>query len=143
MGELKDIREQQGSLINRAKTLGNTLYLAGLGAYSKVSNGSEALYSEYLAIGGDAYGDQAEDKPKALLAGRGAIVSARKLISQAPTKQQDLYEQLVLTGKDERGEKADGTSELVLAGLGAVTALRQESQKWFNDLVRTGEKQQA
>ncbi len=32
MGELKDLREQSETLVNRAKELGNKLYLAGLGA---------------------------------------------------------------------------------------------------------------
>ena len=35
MGELKEIRDQQDNLIQRAKALGNILYLAGLGATAK------------------------------------------------------------------------------------------------------------
>ena len=35
MGELKELREERANLVNRAKSLANTLYLAGLGAYSK------------------------------------------------------------------------------------------------------------
>lgn len=143
MGELKDIREQQETLINRAKTLGNKLYLAGLGAYSKVSDGSEALYSQYLEAGGEAYGESAEGKSKVALAGRGFVVSTRKLIDEVPTKRRELYEQFISAGKEERGEKADETNEFLLAGLGAVATLRQESQKLFDDLVSAGEKQQA
>lgn len=143
MGELKDIREQQDKLIDRAKTLGNKLYLAGLGAYSKVTDGSEALYDQYLEAGSEVYGDNADGKPKLVLAGRGFVVSTRKLIDEVPAKRRELYEQFIQTGKQERGEKADDTNEFVLAGLGAASTLRQESEKLFNDLVSAGEKQQA
>lgn len=143
MGELKEIRAQQDNLINRAKTLSNKLYLASLGAYSKASDGSETLYGQYLEAGNEAYGEHAGNKPKFLLAGRGLVVSTRKLIREVPTKRQELYEQLIQTGKKERGERADDTNEFLLAGLGAVSTLRQESQKLFDDLVRAGEKQQA
>ena len=143
MGELKEIRDQQETLLHRAKTLSNKLYLAGLGAYSKVSDGSEALYNEYLEAGSEAYGEDAEGKSKVTLAGRGFVVSTRKLIDEVPAKRREIYEQFINTGKEERGEKADDTNEFVLAGLGDVTTLRQESQKLFDDLVSAGEKQQA
>ena len=42
-----------------------------------------------------------------------------------------------------RGEKAEETNEFVLAGLGAVSTLREQSQKLFDDLVSTGEKERA
>ena len=72
MGELKDLREQSESLVNRAKELGNKLYLAGLGAYDKAEEGSEELLNKYVEAGTKAFGEDAEGKPKALLAGRGA-----------------------------------------------------------------------
>ena len=52
-------------------------------------------------------------------------------------------EQFVASGKQERGEKAEETNEFVLAGLGAVSTLREQSQKLFDDLVSTGEKERA
>ena len=143
MGELKDLREQSESLVNRAKELGNKLYLAGLGAYEKAEEGSEELLNKYVENGSKAFGDDAESKPKALLASRGLVVSTRKLIDEAPRKRHELYEQFVASGKQERGEKAEETNEFVLAGLGAVSTLREQSQKLFDDLVSTGEKERA
>ncbi|EKF74466.1 hypothetical protein A11A3_08595 [Alcanivorax hongdengensis A-11-3] len=140
MGELKDLREQSETLVNRAKDLGNKLYLAGLGAYDKAEESSEELYSKYVEAGTEAYGDSAEGKSKALLAGRGLLESARSLLETAPEKRQELYEKFVAAGKKERGEKADETNEFVLAGLGAVATAREESEKLFNELVAAGEK---
>lgn len=143
MGELKDIREQQDTLISRVRALGSKLYLAGLGAYSKVSDGSDTLYHQYLEAGIQARGDDAEGKPKVALAGRGFVVSTRKLVDEVPAKRRDLYEQFVTTGKQERGEKAGDTNEFLLAGLGAITTLRQEGRKLLDDLISAGEKQEA
>ena len=89
MGELKEIRDQQDNLIQRAKALGNKLYLAGLGAYSKAGDSSEELYDKYVQAGQEAYGDDAEGKSKALLASRGLVVSTRKLIDEAPRKRHE------------------------------------------------------
>lgn len=141
MGELKQLREQQQTLIKRARHLSHTLYLAGVGAYSKATGHSEALYQQYLEEGTQAYGDNAEGKPALLLAGRGAAVSARKLIQDAPAKRGELYEQWVSLGKRERGEDVESSNEFVLAGIGAVSALRQGGQRLFDDLVSTGEKE--
>ena len=139
MGELKDLREQSESLVNRAKDLGNKLYLAGLGAYDKAEENSEDLLNKYVEAGSAAYGEDAEGKPKALLAGRGALQAARELLDSAPEKRQALYEKLIEAGKKERGEKADATNEFVLAGLGAVATAREEGEKLFNELVSAGE----
>ncbi|KGD60012.1 hypothetical protein T9A_02968 [Alcanivorax jadensis T9] len=140
MGELKDLREQSETLVNRAKELGNKLYLAGLGAYEKAEEGSEELLNKYVEAGTEAFGEDAEDKPKALLASRGALLAARQLLDTAPEKRQALYEKLVEAGKKERGEKAEETNEFVLAGLGAVASAREEGEKLFNELVSAGEK---
>ena len=140
MGELKDLREQSESLVNRAKDLGNKLYLAGLGAYDKAEENSEDLLNKYVEAGSAAYGEDAEGKPKALLAGRGALQAARELLDSAPEKRQALYEKLIEAGKKERGEKADATNEFGLAGLGAVATAREEGEKLFNDLVSAGQK---
>jgi len=143
MGALKEIREQQNNLVQRAKTLSDKLYLAGLGAYSKAGDSSEQLYGKYIQAGQEAYGDEAKRKSNVHLAGRGLVVSTRKLIDEAPAKRQELYEQFITSGKQERGEKAETTNEFVLAGLGAVNALREQSQKLFDELVSTGEKERA
>ncbi|MGJ3255581.1 MAG: hypothetical protein ACFE0K_04585 [Alcanivorax sp.] len=140
MGELKDLREQSESLVNRAKELGNKLYLAGLGAYDKAEEGSEELLNKYVEAGTEAFGEDADGKPKALLASRGALLAARQLLDTAPEKRQALYEKLVEAGKKERGEKAEETNEFVLAGLGAVASAREEGEKLFNELVSAGEK---
>lgn len=139
MGELKELREQQESLVARAKDLNRKIYLAGLGAYTKAESTSGELYEKYAATGADALGESAEGKPKALLAGRGLLQAARELVDTAPEKRKALYERFVDAGKKERGEKADSTNEFVLAGLGAVLTAREESEKLFNELVAAGE----
>lgn len=139
MGELKQLREQQETLVARAKDLNRKIYLAGLGAYSKAEGSSGELYEKYAATGATALGESAEGKPKALLAGRGLLQAARELLETAPDKRKELYERFVETGKSERGEKAESTNEFVLAGLGAVKTARTESEKFFNELVTAGE----
>ena len=61
MGELKEIRDQQDNLIQRAKTLGNKLYLAGLGVQQSRYS-SEELYAR--GAGQEAYGDEAKSKSR-------------------------------------------------------------------------------
>lgn len=139
MGELKDIREQQESIIERAKEANRKLYLAGLGAYSKAEETSEKLYDEYLKAGTEAFGESAEGKPKALLAGRGLLVSAREALENIPQKREELYSRFVEAGRKERGEKAESTNEYLLAGLGAALTAREEGEKFFNELVQAGE----
>ena len=139
MGELKDLRAQQENLVNRARELGNKLYLAGLGAVTKAEVTSNELLDEYVARGTAELGDAAADKPKALLASRGALAAARELLESAPEKRKALYERLVEAGRAERGEKAADTNEFLLAGLGAVKTAREEGEKLFNELVATGE----
>ena len=126
MGELKEIRDQQDNLIQRAKTLGNKLYLAGLGAYSKAGDSSEELYGKYVQAGQEAYGDEAEGKSKALLASRGLVVSTRKLLDEAPQKRHELYEQFVASGKQERKADKRATGRVhpaYLWGLGIYAAV--------------------
>ena len=139
MGELKDIREQQEQLVGRAKELANKLYLASLGAYTKAGSTSSELLDKYVDAGSKAFGEEAESKPKAVLAGRGLIENARELLETAPEKRKELYERFITAGKSQRGEKADETNEFVLAGIGAVLTAREESEKLFNELVAEGE----
>ena len=139
MGELKQLREEQASLVERAKEVNRKIYLAGLGAYSKAEGSSGDLYEKYAISGAAALGESAEGKPKAVLAGRGLVQAARELLETAPEKRKALYERFVETGKKERGEPAESTNEFVLAGLGAVLTVREESEKLFNELVAAGE----
>jgi hypothetical protein len=141
MGELKQLRDQQASLTERARQWGNTLYLAGLGAYSKTNDGSEALYQQYVERGTEAYGEQAEGRSKPVLAGRGLLVSARELLDDAPARRQRLYERCIRAGQQQRGDHAQDTNEFVLAGLGAVATLRQQGRQLFDELVSAGEKE--
>jgi polyhydroxyalkanoate synthesis regulator phasin len=140
MGELKNIREQQETLIARAKDANQKLYLAGLGAYSKAEENSSELFDKYVTTGTQALGEKAEGKPKALLAGRGLLQAARELVDSAPEKSDELYQKFISAGRKQRGEKAEGTNEYVLAGLGAVLTAREEGEKFFNELVAEGEK---
>lgn len=139
MGELKDIREQQESLLARAKEANRKLYLAGLGAFSKAETTSSELFDNYVKTGSEKLGEKAEGKPKALLAGRGLVEAARELVESAPEKREEYYNRFVETGRKERGEKAESTNEFVLAGLGAVITAREEGEKFFNELVSAGE----
>ncbi len=140
MGELKDLRAQQEQLLSRAKELGNKLYLAGLGAVTKAETGSTELLDKYVSTGSKVLGETAEGKPKAVLAGRGAIEAAKELLQSAPEKRKALFEKCVAAGTKQRGEKAQETNEFLLAGLGAVLTARSEGEKFFNELVATGEK---
>lgn len=139
MGELKNLREQQESLLARAKEVNRKVYLAGLGAFSKAESTSEELFDKYVASGSEAFGESAEGKPRALLAGRGLLSAVRESLETAPEKRKELYERFVQTGRQERGEQAGGTNEFLLAGIGAVKTAREESQKLFDELVEAGE----
>lgn len=139
MGELKNLREQQDNILARAKEVNRKIYLAGLGAYSKVEGTSGELFDKYADAGATELGEAAEGKPKALLAGRGLLKAAGELVESAPEKRKELYQRFLDAGRKERGEKAEATSEYLLAGIGAVLTAREESQKLFNDLVSAGE----
>jgi len=139
MGELKNLREQQENLLARARETNRKIYLAGLGAYSKVENSSSELLDKYAQTGSEKLGEKAEGKPKPLLAGRGLIEAAREVFENAPEKREELYNQFVKAGSEKRGEQAESTNEYVLAGLGAVVTAREEGEKLFNELVSAGE----
>ncbi len=139
MGELKNLREQQENLVSKAREANRKLYLAGLGAYSKAENSSSELLDKYAQTGTEKLGDKAEGKPKAVLAGRGLLESAREVVENAPDKREELYNQFVKAGTEKRGEQAESTNEYLLASLGAVVTAREESEKFFNELVSAGE----
>ncbi len=139
MGELKNLREQQESILARAKEVNRKIYLAGLGAVSKAEGTSTELFEKYAETGAAELGDAADGKPKALLAGRGLLKAARELVETAPEKRKALYQRFIEAGREERGEQAESTNEYLLASLGAVVTARAESQKLFNELVAAGE----
>lgn len=143
MGASKDFQEQQDNLRQRTRDLGDKLYLAGLGAYSKASNKSRTLYDQCVQAGSQTLSDEDNDRSRLVLAGHGLVIATRKLADRIPAKRKELYEQWVTAGRNERGDEAEGANEFVLAGLGAVTRLRQESRAWFDTLVQAGEKHQA
>lgn len=140
MGELKDLREQQENLLDRAKETNRKLYLAALGAISKATETADDLMEKYVSEGREAFGETAEEKPRLVLASRGMLKATRDLVENAPEKRHELYERFVDAGRKERGEKAESTLEFVLAGIGAVITAREESQKLFDELVEAGEK---
>lgn len=127
------------TFLNRARQWGDKLYLAGLGAYSKAGENTEALYARWVETGGDAYGDEAEGKSRLLLAGRGLVEDTRALLSEAPRKRHALYEECVETGKQVRGEDAEGSNEFILAGAGAVASVRERGRRLFDGWVSAGE----
>ena len=159
MGELKTLREQQETLVARAKELNHKLFLAGLGIVSKAEAESGKLLDKYAAAGAQALGAEAEGKARALLVARGLADSlsesakgtdikalaesltdnAKELIDSLPEKRKAFYEQLVEAGREERGE---GSNELALAGLGALVAARNKGQSLFNELVAAGSNRQ-
>lgn len=155
MGELKTLREQQESLVARVKELNHKLFLASVGAYSKVEAESSKVLDKYAQAGGKAFGDEAGDKKRVQLVVRGLAdavksvdtkeltesltTNAKAFYSDVPEKRAALYEQLVDAGREERGDKADETNEFVLAGFGVVATASQKSQGVFSDLVAAGE----
>ncbi len=139
MGELKDLREQSESLVNRAKELGNKLYLAGLGAYEKAEEGSEELLSKYVETAPKPLATTLKASPKPCWQAAAPWLLPANC-STAPGKASGPVRKLLEAGKKERGEKAEETNEYLLAGLGAVATAREEGEKLFNELVSTGEK---
>lgn len=159
MGELKTLREQQETLVARAKDLNHKLFLAGLGIVSKAEAESDKLLDKYASTGAEVFGEQAQGKGRVLLAARGLVDSlgksakdadikaladsltdnAKGLIDALPEKRKAFYEQLVATG---RTEGTAANNELALAGLGALLAARNKSQSLFNELVAAGSNRQ-
>lgn len=152
MGDLKELREQQESLVTRAKGLNHQLVLAGLGGYSLVETEVAKLAEKYAAAGSDVLGDAAADKARALLVARGLFDSAVKLDVKSlttevkefwqavPEKRRSVYEQCVAAGRGEAED--DAHNELAMAGVGAWTRVCSKGQSFFNDLVSAGSARQ-
>ncbi|MFZ5757662.1 MAG: phasin family protein [Pseudomonadota bacterium] len=134
MGELKELRSQQESLVERAKEINRKLWLAGLGAVSKAEEEGRKQLDKYRYAGELAIGSEAAEQNRYLVAARGLVATLR-------SEGDELVNKLVEAGKKQKGPEA-GDSEYVLAVIGAFATLRDESQRIFDDLVATGEKRQ-
>ncbi len=132
MGELKDIRSQQESLVERAKEANRKLWLAGLGAVSKVETQGRKQLDKYRYAGELAIGAEAASQNRYLVAARGLVATVR-------AEGDELVNKWVDSGKQ---QNSDTENPYVLAAIGAFATLRDESQRVFNDLVATGEKRQ-
>lgn len=132
MGELKEIRTQQETLIERAKEVNRKLWLAGLGAVSKAEEQGRKQLDKYRVAGEQILGKDAAEQNRYLVAARGLVVTLR-------SESEELIDKLVSTGKQ---QGAASESEYVLAAIGAFATLRDESQRIFDDLVATGERRQ-
>ena len=62
MGELKEIRDQQESLANRAREINRKLWLAGLGAVSKAEEEGRKQLDKYRYAGEQALGGDVADR---------------------------------------------------------------------------------
>lgn len=133
MGELKDLRQQQENLVARARDLSNKLYLAGLGAITRLESTSSELLDSALEKGKTAFGEAGETKPKALLVSRGALEEARALAEAAPQKSRKLYQQALEAGRE------DSNNDFLAFGYGAIKTARAEGEKLFNELVTAGQ----
>lgn len=135
MGELKDLRNEQESLVNRAKEINRKLWLAGIGAVSKAEEEGRKRLDKYVSAGERAVGTDAADQNRYIVAARGVVVTLRE-------EGDALVNKLVDAGKKQQGDTTEAGNEYVLAVIGAFATLRDESQKIFDDLVATGEKRQ-
>ena len=133
MGELKALRQDQESLVNRAKEINRKVWLAGLGAVSKAEEKGRARLDRLVAAGEQALGAESAEQNRYLVAARGLVVTLRD-------EGDELLNKLVEAGKKQRGE--EGNNEAVLAAIGALATLRDEGQRLFDDLVAAGEKRQ-
>lgn len=128
MGELKQISEQQQSLVERVKSLGQQIYLANLGLATKVEEEARKQYDQVIAKGTEVRGAEAG---KAVVAAAGVLellkAEAEKLKAEAEKV------------------KAEGLKPQVESIKQRLTALnlKEESQRLFDELVAAGEKRKA
>lgn len=153
MGELKNLREQQESLLARAKCFNQQLVLAGVGGYHLAETEVVKQADKYAARASDVLGEAATGKTRTLLAARGLADSAAKLDVKSltsaikelwaavPEQRRAVYEQCVAAGRDNAEDAA--RNELVLAGTGALAKVRSAGQSLFNDLVNAGSARQS
>lgn len=121
MGELKQLSEQQQSLVERVKSLGQQIYLANLGLAAKVEEEGKKQYDKVIAKGTEVRGAEASK----------AAVAATGLVE-------------VLKAEAEKLKTTDLKAQVEslkqrLTGLN----LKDESQRLFDELVAAGEKRKA
>lgn len=121
MGELKQISEQQQSLVERVKSLGQQIYLANLGLATKVEEEARKQYDQVIAKGTEVRGAEAGK----------AVVAAAGVLELLKAEAEKL--------------KAEGLKAQVETLKQRLTALnlKEEGQRLFDELVATGEKRKA
>jgi polyhydroxyalkanoate synthesis regulator phasin len=134
MGELKELRTQQETLVERAREINRKVWLAGLGVVGKAEEEGRRQLDRYVSAGEKALGDEGAETNRYLVAARGLVATLRE-------EGDELLNKLVDAGRRQRGETEEA-NDYLLALIGAVSTLRDESQKLFDDLVATGEKRQ-
>src|SRR5699024_9331911 len=110
---------------------------------SKAEETAQSLYNEYAENGATELGEEAEGKAKALLASRGLLVALKNLQNELPGKRQEVYERCVEAGRKEKGEAASESNEFVLAAIGASLIVKEEGEKFVDELIEAGEKRSA
>lgn len=98
MGELKALREQQETLVNRAKEVNRKLWLAGLGAVTRVEEEGRARLDQFVAAGRKQQGEDAAGN-EYVLAAIGAVATLRD-------EGQKLFDDLVAAGEKREGKQA-------------------------------------
>ncbi|MES2917533.1 MAG: phasin family protein [Pseudomonadota bacterium] len=128
MGELKQISEQQQTLVERVKALGQQIYLANLGLATKVEEEGKKQYDKVIAKGSEVRGAEAS---KAALAAAGLVEVLKAEAEKLKTEAEKL--------------KGDGLKQQVESLKQRLTGLnlKEESQRLFDELVAVGEKRKA
>lgn len=98
MGELKALRDQQESLVNRAKEVNRKLWLAGLGAFTKIEEQGRSNLDRLIEAGRKEQGTEASSN-RYLLATVGVVSTLRE-------EGQKLFDDLVATGEQREGRQA-------------------------------------
>lgn len=137
MGELKELRSQQETLVHRARDINHKVWLAGLGAVSKVEDQGRKSIDRYVSAGERAIGSEAALKNRYVVAARGLVATLRE-------EGDGMLNKLVDAGRKQQDvATAEEGNVYLLALVGALTTLRDESRKIFDDLVASGEKRQS
>ncbi len=120
MGELKNLSVEESTLVARARSLAQQVYLAHVGLLARVEEESRKQYDKALAAGKEAHGEG----PELVLAVRGLVDT---LVNEATQLKLD----------DVRAQVQQLRDKI------SAEELRQQAQKLFTDLVQAGEKRKA
>ncbi len=138
----QEIQAKISQMVERAKGMSRNAYFVGVGALSRAEETAQTLFEEYANVGAKSLGEDAEEKPKALLAGYGFLSTLKTLQAQFPGQPQAMYERWVEIGQ-EKAQNAANMNELLLAAVGAGYLAKEESEKLINELLAAGEKRSA